>query len=59
MKPKLYIYNNVEALTDGFIDHLVGMVNMSGSEKFNIILSGGSTPKKVFDRISEKIFFCF
>jgi len=59
MKPKLYIYDNIEALTDGFIDHLVGLVNQSVSEKFNISLSGGSTPKKLFDRISEKYTSAF
>ena len=53
MKPKLNIYDNFEALTTGFIDHLAGLVKQSGSEKINISLSGGSTPKKLFDHISE------
>lgn len=53
MQPKLNIYDNIEALTSGFIDHLLGLTRQSPSGKFNISLSGGSTPKKIFDSISE------
>jgi 6-phosphogluconolactonase len=59
MKPKLYIYDNIEELTAGFIDHLAELISQSKSEKFNINLSGGSTPKKLFDRISENYASAF
>lgn len=59
MQPKLNIYDNVEALTSGFIDHLAELINQSKSEKFNISLSGGSTPKKLFDSISENYASAF
>lgn len=53
MQPKLNIYDNTEELTGGFANYLLGLVNQSHSDKFNICLSGGSTPKKLFDRLSE------
>jgi 6-phosphogluconolactonase len=54
MQPELKIYNDVEQLTCGFAEHLSDLISQSANGNFNITLSGGSTPKKIFDIISSK-----
>lgn len=54
MQPELKIYDDIELLTEGFLRHLSGIIKESNSGKFNISLPGGSTPKKIFDILSER-----
>ncbi len=54
MQPELKIYDDIEALTGGLVEKISEIVSRADSKAVNISLSGGSTPKKIFDIISNE-----
>ncbi len=49
---EIKIFNNPEKLTDYFANYLRNQIDLS-NEKFNLVLSGGSTPKYVFEYLAH------
>ncbi len=49
---KILIYKNIDVLAEAFCENLIELV--SGSEQFNIALSGGNTPNVIFQTLSDK-----
>jgi 6-phosphogluconolactonase len=54
MRPNILIYNTPEDLAEGFAVYMQSLIEKSNKNSFHIALSGGSTPKLLFNCLANK-----